>query len=92
MLNSLHQSAPTFSELLRFVQRLPTNITATSPQAKDSSKKGFTMLLPGDEEYETGENDSKSIPGGRNRLRITYDEKLRPRSMTMEHNLVGSKL
>lgn len=54
-----------------------------APQALDVSKKGFTMVLYGDEEYKQDDNEPKAQKGGRHRV-IIVSEAGRPRKITLE--------
>ena len=57
-----------------------------APQALNPSRKGFTMILYGDEEYKSEESESKPKIGGRHRV-IIVSENGRPRKMTLEMSI-----
>ena len=83
-------SSRTFSELVQSVERLPKQPRPMAPQTMNPSKKGFTMLLPGDEKYVRGEDGGElSQPGGRHRVKIISEDG-RPRRMTWERNVKAS--
>lgn len=93
ILSDLEKNSRTFSELIKFSQKLPATLRPMAPQALNPSRKGFTMVLHGDEEYKYEENELKSKIGGRHRV-IVVSEGGRPRKMTLEINNtnINSKL
>jgi hypothetical protein len=88
-LSDLKGSCGTFSELLQWAERTGTGeLRAMAPQVINASKKGFTMVLYGDEKYlpSEGGGEEKSQTGGRHRVLIVSDNG-RPRRMSMERNI-----
>jgi 8-oxo-dGTP pyrophosphatase MutT (NUDIX family) len=86
ILFDLEKSSPTFSALIKLYQNLPATLRPMAPQALNSSRKGFTMVLYGDEEYKPEESELKPRIGGRHRLTIV-SESGRPRKITLERNI-----
>ena len=96
ILSDLTVSSPRFSDLVRNAQQSSGELRPIAPQSLNSSTKGFTMVLQGDEKYTPDDGLTISQPGARHRV-IIISENGRPRRMHMERNinvpvLVASKL
>jgi hypothetical protein len=93
MLSDLKNSCPTFSDLIKLSQSLPSTPRVMAPQPLYFSKTVITVALYGDEEYTPNEDEPKSKSGGRHRVTVVSESR-KPKAMTLEINIrdIGSKL